>query len=384
LNKTADSTAVQPVSTASGDDIAVSFEAVTKRFGKAIALNAVSLSIRRGEFMTLLGPSGCGKTTLLNLAAGFFSPDGGAIRIGGQAVNDVPTYQRQIGLMFQNYALFPHMSVAGNVAYGLKVRRVPRNERNRRVDEVLALVKLRGLEDRKPRQLSGGQQQRVALARALVINPTVLLLDEPFSALDKNLRASMQVELREIQRKLEVTTIFVTHDQGEALSLSDRVAVMSEGRIRQFGTPEEIYRRPCDRFVASFVGDANVLRGRLESRDGSCAVVVLGSARVKVPPGPLMDVALSAPVDLFVRPEQLAVTEAMEACATSGTVVAQVYQGGHVDIHVACAEASGDRLLVRSAGHGAIACWPVGRKVGIVIGTDESVAFATRTEFDAA
>jgi putative spermidine/putrescine transport system ATP-binding protein len=379
LNKVADSAAARQASISKRDDVAVGFEAVTKRFGEAIALNDVSLSIRRGEFMTLLGPSGCGKTTLLSLAAGFFSPDSGEILIDGRSVNDVPTYQRQIGLMFQNYALFPHMSVANNIAYGLKARHVAKRERNRRVDDVLALVKLTGFEDREPRQLSGGQQQRVALARALVINPAVLLLDEPFSALDKNLRASMQVELREIQRKLKVTTIFVTHDQGEALSLSDRLAVMSEGRIRQLGTPEEIYRRPCDRFVASFVGDANVLRGRLESIDGSFAVVTLGAARIKVPPGPLTDVAVSAPVDLFVRPEQLEVIEAGDSCATGGTVVAQVYQGGHVDIHVACPDSPGARLLVRSGAHDAMTRWPIGKKVGISIGTNESVAFATGT-----
>jgi spermidine/putrescine ABC transporter ATP-binding subunit len=375
LNKVVDST-VAHASTPQGDDIAVHFDSVTKKFGEATALDQVSLSIRRGEFMTLLGPSGCGKTTLLNLAAGFFSPDGGEIRIDGQGVNEVPTYKRQIGLMFQNYALFPHMSVAGNVAYGLKVRRVPRLERTRRVDEVLALVKLTGFEDRKPRQLSGGQQQRVALARALVINPTVLLLDEPFSALDKNLRASMQVELREIQRKLKVTTIFVTHDQGEALSLSDRLAVMSEGRIRQLGTPEQIYRKPCDRFVASFVGDANVLRGRLERVDGPSAVVALGAARVEVPLGPLAGLKVAAPVDLFVRPEQLRIVEPTDPCATVGAVGAQIYQGGHVDIHVACMEAAGGRLLVRSGGHDAITRWPIGAKVGISIGTDEGVAFA--------
>jgi putative spermidine/putrescine transport system ATP-binding protein len=278
--------------------------------------------------------------------------------------------------MFQNYALFPHMTVAGNVAYGLRVRHVPKNESDRRVGEALALVKLTGLEDRKPRQLSGGQQQRVALARALVINPTVLLLDEPFSALDKNLRTSMQVELREIQRKLGVTTIFVTHDQSEALSLSDRLAVMSEGRVRQLGTPEEIYRRPCDRFVASFVGDANVLRGRLDRIDGA-HVVAIGAVRVKVPPGPLLGVATSAPVDLYVRPEHLqVVTEASEPCARSGTIVAQVYQGGHVDLFVECMDSSRERLLVRSAGHEAMTRWPVGAQVGISIGTDEGVAFA--------
>jgi putative spermidine/putrescine transport system ATP-binding protein len=369
--------AAQTTGFTAGDDVAVCFDSVTKRFGEAVALREVSLSVRRGEFMTLLGPSGCGKTTLLNLAAGFFSPDGGDIRIGGERVNDVPTYKREIGMMFQNYALFPHMSLADNIAYGLKVRHVPKKERDRRVDEVLALVRLTGLEGRKPRQLSGGQQQRVALARALVINPTVLLLDEPFSALDKNLRASMQVELSEIQRKLKVTTIFVTHDQGEALSLSDRLAVMSEGRIRQLGTPEEIYRRPCDRFVASFVGDANVLRGRLDGLDGAHAVVAVGAARVRVPVSPLCGVAASAPVDLFVRPEQLQMVDADGPCATGGTVAAQVYQGGHVDLYIDCAESVRDRLLVRSAGHDAMTRWPIGAQVGISIGDDDAVAFAT-------
>src|SRR5580692_11728747 len=259
------------------EDAAVRFDGVSKNFGEVKALDHVSLAIGRGEFMTLLGPSGCGKTTLLKLAAGFLAPDSGTIAIDGTCVNEVPTYKREIGMMFQNYALFPHMSVADNIAYGLKTRHVPRQECRKRVGDVLALVKLAGMEDRRPRQLSGGQQQRVALARALVINPTVLLLDEPFSALDKNLRASMQVELREIQRKLEVTTIFVTHDQGEALSLSDRVAVMSEGRIRQLGTPQDIYRQPCDRFVASFVGDTNVLRGRLDRIDGAHVIVAIGA-----------------------------------------------------------------------------------------------------------
>jgi putative spermidine/putrescine transport system ATP-binding protein len=211
-------------------EAAVQFDAVTKRFGDVVALDDVSLTVGRGEFMTLLGPSGCGKTTLLRLAAGFLGLDAGFIAIDGKCVNEVPTYKREIGMMFQNYALFPHMSVADNIAYGLRTRHVPRQQCRKRVADLLALVKLTGMEDRKPRQPSGGQQQRVALARALVINPTVLLLDEPFSALDKNLRAAMQVELREIQRALGLTTIFVTHDQSEALSLSDRMAVMSEGK----------------------------------------------------------------------------------------------------------------------------------------------------------
>ena len=364
----------QPARSAT-DEAAVRFSAVSKRFGKTLALNEVSLAVRRGEFMTLLGPSGCGKTTLLNLAAGFFSPEGGEILINGERVNDLPTYNREIGMMFQNYALFPHMTVEGNVAYGLKVRHIAKPEIDRRVAEVLGLVKLAGLEERKPRQLSGGQQQRVALARALVINPTVLLLDEPFSALDKNLRASMQVELREIQRKLGVTTIFVTHDQSEALSLSDRLAVMSEGRIRQLGTPEEIYRRPLERFVASFVGDANVLRGRLERIEGAHAILALGATQVRVPKGSLRGGAVSAPVDLYVRPEHLEVIETSGPCARSGTIVAQIYQGGYVDLFVECTDSSIERLLVRSAGHQAMTRWPIGTKVGLAISTDEGVAF---------
>jgi spermidine/putrescine ABC transporter ATP-binding subunit len=358
-------------------DIAVRFDGVSKRFGAVTALQHVSLSVRRGELMTLLGPSGCGKTTLLNLVAGFFSPDGGEILIGGERVNDVPTYQREIGMMFQNYALFPHMTVAANVGYGLKMRRLRKAEVERRVNDALALVRLTGYADRKPRELSGGQQQRVALARALVINPKVLLLDEPFSALDKNLRASMQVELREIQRKLKVTTIFVTHDQSEALSLSDRMAVMSEGHIRQLGTPQEIYRNPCERFVASFVGDANVLRGRLDRIDESHAVVALGAARIKVPSGPLRSLAVSAPVDLFVRPEQLQVTDTGEPCATDGTIAAQVYQGGHVDLYVECADSVRGRLLIRLPGPEAMTSRPIGARVGITVGADASIAFAT-------
>ncbi len=360
---------------AAADEAAVRFDRVSKRFGAVAALHEISLSIRAGEFMTLLGPSGCGKTTVLNLIAGFFSPDGGEIRIGGERVNDVPTYQREVGMMFQNYALFPHMSVAANIGYGLKARRLAKNEIERRLREVLTLVRLVGYDDRKPRELSGGQQQRVALARALVINPKVLLLDEPFSALDKNLRASMQVELRDIQRKLGVTTVFVTHDQSEALSLSDRLAVMAEGRIRQLGTPQDIYRRPCERFVASFVGDANVLRGRIATIDAARAIVTLGAAQIAVPAEPLSGAAASTAVDLFVRPEQLRLTDPGESCAGNGTIVAQVYQGGHVDIYVECAELSPSRLLARLSGPQALRGWPLGARVGIAVSADEAIAF---------
>jgi spermidine/putrescine ABC transporter ATP-binding subunit len=361
----------------SGAEAAVVLEGVCKRFGEITALDEASLQVRRGELMTLLGPSGCGKTTLLNLVAGFLLPDRGEIAIDGVRMTDLPPYRRDIGMMFQNYALFPHMTVAANVGYGLKMRRLRRSEVTRRVAEALALVKLAGLGDRKPRQLSGGQQQRVALARALVIRPKVLLLDEPFSALDRNLRASMQVELKEIQRKLDVTTIFVTHDQSEALSLSDRIAVMAEGRIRQLGTPAEIYRRPVDRFVASFVGDVNVLRARLDGIDAAAAMVALGPVRLSVPTGPLAGAAIGATVDLFVRPEDLRIAEEGAAAAAQGLVATQIYQGGHVDLYVDSPNAVSGRVLLRVPGGEAMVRWPVGTRIGLAIATGSAVAFKT-------
>jgi len=349
----------------SASDIAVQFDSVGKRFADVAALRDVALSIARGEFVTLLGPSGCGKTTLLNLVAGFFTPDAGRILIDGKLVNDVPTYKREIGIVFQNYALFPHMTVANNVAYGLKTRGLAKDEIVRKVKDILTLVKLSGYEDRKPRQLSGGQQPRVALARALVINPRVLLLDEPFSALDKNLRASMQLELREIQRQLGVTTIFVTHDQGEALSLSDRVAVMSEGHIHQVGPPEEIYAKPRDRFVASFVGDVNVLAGRLEAVDRDRAILSCGSGRISVSRAAVGGILEGAPVDIFARPEQLEICDPSEAGFARGKVAAHVFQGGHIDLYVDTAHCSSGRLLARLSANDVGTCWTVGAEVGI-------------------
>jgi len=321
--------------------------------------------------MTLLGPSGCGKTTLLNLVAGFLNPDSGTLFIEGRLVTDVPTSERDIGMIFQNYALFPHMTVAANIAYGLKTRRVGREEIAQRVRDVLALMKLSGLEERKPRQLSGGQQQRVALARALVIRPKVLLMDEPFSALDKHLRASMQVEVKEIQRRLGVTTIFVTHDQSEALSLSDRIAVMSDGEIHQIGTPQEVYRAPVSRFVASFIGEVTVLRARLVHIDGDTAIVSVGNARVSVPPAPLRGLSAGTPVDLFARPEQLRIVN--DPAAVTATIAAHVYQGGHVDVYADSPEAVG-RILVRVPGDAALQA-PVGDTVGIAPAASGAVAF---------
>ena len=354
---------------------AVQLDGVTKRFGDSVALHEAWLKIQPSEFMTLLGPSGCGKTTLLNLVAGFLEADNGEIFIEGALVTETPAHMREIGIVFQNYALFPHMSVANNVAYGLKTRGVEKKEITRRVDEALEVVKLTGFADRKPRQLSGGQQQRVALARAVVIKPKVLLLDEPFSALDKNLRGSMQVELKQIQRELGVTTIFVTHDQSEALSMSDRIAVMSAGRIRQIAAPDDIYRRPADRFVASFVGDANVLNGRLVERRGDVAVISIGDVRADVPATSIAEMSVGEAVDVFVRPEHLSVTSRGASRSLPGTVTTQVFQGGHVDLYIDAPGSARDRILVRVPGIAALSSCPVGTEIGLTIGSDDIVAF---------
>jgi putative spermidine/putrescine transport system ATP-binding protein len=234
---------------------------VTKRFGNLTALDDVSISFEDGGFFALLGPSGSGKTTLLRVIAGFHFPEGGTIRIGERNVEKVPVEKRDIGMMFQNYALFPNMSVADNVGFGLRVRKVGAAEERRRTREALELVQLGGMADRMPSNLSGGQRQRVALARAIVTNPKVLLLDEPLSALDKTLRVEMQIELKRIQREVGITTIFVTHDQEEALTLSDRIGILRDGRIVQSGPPREVYNRPADAFAAGFLGDANWLTG---------------------------------------------------------------------------------------------------------------------------
>jgi putative spermidine/putrescine transport system ATP-binding protein len=234
-----------------------------KRFAHAVAVEHVQLEVARGEFVSLLGPSGCGKTTTLRIIAGFESPTAGRIRLDGVDITHTPPNQRHVGMVFQSYALFPNMTVADNIGFGLRVAKKPAAEIRQRVDEMLALIKLPALGSRYPYQLSGGQQQRVALARALAIRPQMLLLDEPLSALDAKIRVSLRGEMRAIQRELGITTIYVTHDQEEALSLSDRVAVMSAGRVEQIGTPFEIYNSPQTAFVASFVGTLNVLRGRV-------------------------------------------------------------------------------------------------------------------------
>ena len=266
--------------------------ALTKRFGALTAVDAIDLSVAPGEFVTLLGPSGCGKTTTLNMIAGFIAPDAGGIRLQGRAVEALPPFRRDLGLVFQDYALFPHMTVAENVGFGLRMRRVPRGEMTQRVAEALELVQLSGLGERRPLQLSGGQRQRVALARALVIRPAMLLLDEPLSNLDLKLREEMRVEISALQRRLGIATVFVTHDQGEALTMSDRVAVMRQGHIEQIGTPGDIYERPATRFVAGFIGAANVI----DEREG---VAVIRPERLKLSaPGQQPSGARSWPVQV--------------------------------------------------------------------------------------
>ena len=239
---------------------AIRLAQVTKTFdGHVVAVDDVTLDIEAGEFFALLGPSGCGKTTTLRMIAGFEMPDAGRVHVGGRDITDLPVHRREMGMVFQSYALFPHRTVAQNVAFGLRMRDVSKPDIERRVEAALALVALTGLEERKPAQLSGGQQQRVALARALVVEPPVLLCDEPLGALDRKLRQQMQFELKELQRRLGVTLVFVTHDQEEALAMSDRIAVMNKGRVEQVGAPTEIYERPRTRFVADFIGEINLL-----------------------------------------------------------------------------------------------------------------------------
>ncbi|MFC4277407.1 ABC transporter ATP-binding protein [Achromobacter aloeverae] len=347
---------------------AVSLERVVKRYRDLTVLHEVSLKVEQGEFLTLLGPSGCGKTTLLNLIAGFADADQGEIFIDGKPVTTLPPYQRQIGIVFQNYALFPHMTVERNIGYGLRMRRVPAAEIAQRVKDAMALVKLDGLGDRKPRELSGGQQQRVALARALVIRPKVLLLDEPFSALDKGLRGAMQVEIREIQRDLGVTTIFVTHDQGEALSMSDRIAVMNHGVIKQIATPDILYRNPQDPFVASFLGDVNILPGYYHGSDSETLQLRLGAGLMSVPRDRLVGGSHEGRrLDVYVRPEHIRLENLHSASVLSGTVVNHVFQGDHVDLYVDVhiPVAGKQRVMVRAAGLGCLRDWPVGAVAGL-------------------
>jgi putative spermidine/putrescine transport system ATP-binding protein len=308
-------------------DLSVEIDRVTKRFDAVTAVDAVTLEIRRGEFFALLGPSGCGKTTLLRLIAGLEEPDAGAIRIGGADVAAVPAHRRPVNMVFQQYALFPHLTVGQNVGFGLPYKPLPRAAQAERVAAALALVRLTGFEHRRPDQLSGGQRQRVALARALVLEPEVLLLDEPLAALDPNLRREVQVELKSLQRSLGITFLFVTHDREEALALSDRIAVMDHGRVEQVGSPAEVFEAPATEFVARFLGATNVFTAE-------------GGARRFV-----------------VRPEKLALRSAGES-GLPVTIVERVYHGASTEWIVE--DERGERFTVLAQNAGADLPFPPG------------------------
>ena len=291
--------------------VSIRIENVTKRFGDTVAVEGVSLDVRKGELFFLLGPSGCGKTTLLRIVAGLCDPDEGDIYFGEKKMTVVPAHRRNAAMVFQNYALWPHMNVAANVRYGLEEAKVPRRERQKRVEWALKTVRMAEQGDRMPNQLSGGQQQRIALARALVVQPDAILLDEPLSNLDAKLRLEMRDEIRRIHEETGITMLYVTHDQKEALSMADRVAVMSLGRVEQVGAPREVYRHPANRFVAGFIGEANFLRGTFLSAENQVGTVSTNLGRFRGRVGPRVPDA-GSPVVCMVRPESLRLTAGLE------------------------------------------------------------------------
>ena len=330
-------------------EISLELKEIKKSFteGEAV-LDNISLVISKGEFITLLGSSGCGKTTTLRIIAGLEQPDAGSVWLDGREVTGLEPNQRDVNTVFQNYALFPHMNVAENIGYGLKLKKVPKNEIKKKVSQMLELVQLEGYEKRKPSELSGGQKQRVAIARALVNNPKVLLLDEPLGALDLQLRRAMQIELKHLQKKLGITFIYITHDQEEAINMSDRIAVMKDGRIEQIGTPDEIYNHPKTSYVASFVGSANVLKGTVEDIDGE-TVVLRNSSGTMVCNREKFSVSKGDEETLAVRSEQISVwREPKSACSLTGSIVEKTFVGGMLRIVVKLHD--GDEVVVSRHG----------------------------------
>jgi spermidine/putrescine transport system ATP-binding protein len=325
---------------------AIELRHATKRYGETVALNDVSMVIEPGEFFCLLGPSGCGKTTTLNLIGGFIPLTSGELRIEDRKVNDLPPHRRNVNTVFQNYALFPHMTVAQNVAFGLRMENLSGAEASRRTGEYLELVGLGGFTRRLPSELSGGQQQRVALARALAKRPAVLLLDEPLGALDLKLRKQMQVELSRIHRQVGTTFVFVTHDQEEALSMATRIAIMSGGEVAQIGTPHEVYDHPVNRFVADFVGETNFLAGSVSVHDGRPFLDLAGGGRVAAPTG-----STEGPATLMVRPESLTLRPLDEPAADpgiTGRIVNVAFLGNHTRIGLTTT--AGDIVAIRPHG----------------------------------
>ncbi len=355
-------------------DAALELIGLEKHYGGAAAVAGIDLTVNEGEFVTLLGPSGCGKTTTLALVAGFLPPTAGEILLKGKSVADLPAFRRDIGVVFQDYALFPHMTAAENVAFGLKMRRVPSSETAKRVNEALDLMQLAGLGERRPLQMSGGQRQRVALARALVINPTVLLLDEPLSNLDLKLREEMRVEIVAIQRRLGITTVFVTHDQGEALVMSDRIAVMNAGRIEQIGDPAEIYERPATRFVAEFIGRTNLLSGLVTAERG---VRTSGGLHLPVPvPDTLVT---GSAVHVAVRPErtQLARQNPGQGLVLAAKVRQVFYLGATLEFRLDLP--GGERGVVEAPNNASAARFEPGDDVWLVASFDDCRVLPARS-----
>ena len=343
----------------------LTLDRITKLYGNVAAVREVSLDVAGGEFLTLLGPSGSGKTTTLMIVAGFVDADGGEVLVGGRPVSAAPPHKRGLGVVFQHYALFPHMTVEGDVAFPLELRGVRGAEARRKVSDVLDLVRLSGLDERYPRQLSGGQQQRVALARALVFGPPVLLMDEPLGALDRQLRAEMQLEIKAIQRRLGITVVYVTHDQGEALTMSDRIAVMRDGRIEQAGSPADLYERPTTPFVAAFLGECNFLDGRVVDADGRRTIVEIAHA-FRLDAG-TSAVSPGAQVVAAIRPEKLwfvdqEATKAGSTSAVDGTIEEVVYVGDltRYQVRVAALDA---RLHVERQNRGGVSALTRGDRI---------------------
>jgi putative spermidine/putrescine transport system ATP-binding protein len=308
------------------DSTVLELAGVRKRYDSVVAVDDLDLTLKTSEFLTLLGPSGSGKTTTLMMVAGLQQPDAGRIMLNGASMENLPPYRRDIGMVFQNYALFPHMTVRRNVAFPLEMRRTPTAEITRLVDDALALVKLPDHGERLPKQLSGGQQQRVALARAMVYRPALLLMDEPLGALDRKLREQLQLEIKRVHRERSISVLYVTHDQEEALTMSDRIAVFNEGRIEQIGTPEELYDRPATRFVASFIGDTNLLGGRVVGVAGGICEIETAAGRIAASaPAPF---ETGAAVVVAVRPERVVLAPIQAATAgLKGVIIEQVFLG---------------------------------------------------------
>lgn len=350
----------------------ITLERISKSFGLVRVVEELDLAIEKGEFLSLLGPSGSGKTTILMMIAGFFEPTSGQIKLEGRRIDQLPAYRRNMGVVFQNYALFPHMTVAENVAFPLEMRGVAKAEVAERVNRAIDMVKLGHIRDRKPAQLSGGQQQRVALTRALVFEPSVVLMDEPLGALDKQLREHMQLELRELHRRLGLTIVFVTHDQGEALTMSNRIAVFNDGRVEQLATPEVIYDRPTTRFVAEFIGETNLFHGKLEERGDGKAKIRLDGSGVTIRASALDRFAQGSPVLVSVRPERIDLRETTGAAnAIPVKVLDTVYQGDHLRLRLGGAGIEMVAKLERKARN-----WPVGAQALATFDADECTVIA--------